>query len=82
MRKLNVALMVVLLAVGFAEGAFGQTKDFRLEPSGVQLELSAGHSSTTAFLIKAGSIGVLHDRLFLSIADWEFNKMGVVCCLS
>jgi hypothetical protein len=77
-RKLNVVLLIVFFAGGLVDWALGQTKDFQIEPSGVQLNLSPGHSSTTAFLIKTGSIGVLHERLLVNIVDWEFNKTGFV----
>ncbi len=79
MRKLNVALLVgVLIAGGLADRASCQTGNFQLEPTGVQLKLVPGHSSTTGFLIKAGSSGVLRDRLLLTLADWEFSKLGSV----
>ena len=79
MRKLNIVLLTgVLFAGGLAVSVFAQTEDFQLEPSGVQMELYPGHSSTTGFLIKAGSAGVLQNRLLLSLADWEFDKVGAV----
>ena len=56
MRKLNAVLMIALFAGGLADRALGQTKDFRIEPSGVQLTLSPGHSSTTAFLVTTGRL--------------------------
>lgn len=79
MRKLNIVLMTGLLFAGaFAAVVFAQTGDFQLEPSGVQMDLYPGHSSTTGFLIKAGSVGVLQNRLLLNLADWEFDKAGAV----
>jgi hypothetical protein len=77
MRKLSVALMM-LLAVGLADRAFAQIGNFQMEPSGAQIELRPGHSSTTGFLVKAGSSGVFQDKLLLTLADWDFNRMGGV----
>jgi hypothetical protein len=46
MRKLNVALMVaVLIAGGLADRASGQTGNFQLEPTGVQLSIARSQSS-------------------------------------
>jgi hypothetical protein len=79
MRKLTIAMtMGVLFAAVLNEMALGHTGSFQLEPSGVQIALFPGHSSTTGFLIKVGSTGTLREKLLLTLADWDFNRTGSV----
>ena len=79
MRLLKIATMTaMLLAAVVMNIAAAETETFQIEPSGAQIQMFPGHSSTTGFLVRAGTSGKFPEKGLLTLADWEFDIIGNV----